>query len=112
MRFYRAERGLSQAELARRAGMEQRVLSAIETGRRRISGESEFMSLLNALALCEPEARQLREAQNMSSRRIRLPVDVTPRELRLIHQLASRVGDLGEEQIAQISRALKIEQEM
>lgn len=106
LRYYRTERGLSQNELARRSGLGQRTLSAIETGRRQLRLDQDFQALVDALTLDADEISKLREAAQISSRRIRIPDAVSPRELRLMHQLAARLGNLQERQIAQIRDAL------
>lgn len=83
-----------------------RAISAIETGRRQVRTDAELQALIRGLGLNLSEAQQLGEAVRASSRRIHIPSHASPRELRLVHQLVGSLGQLQDQQIAQISDAL------
>jgi transcriptional regulator with XRE-family HTH domain len=60
LRFYRAGQGLSQSELARKAGLNHSAISRLESGNRRPKRET-IESLVKALKLGPEEAKELFE---------------------------------------------------
>jgi transcriptional regulator with XRE-family HTH domain len=60
LRFYRAGQGLSQSELARKAGLTYSAISRLEAGNRRPKRET-VESLAKALELGPEEAKELFE---------------------------------------------------
>lgn len=85
IRMFREERGLKQKSFARSLRINAKVLSEIETGRRRLPTELEE-KIVAALGLSPAEASRLREAGRKSSYVLRLPENASPLAVRLMHE--------------------------
>ncbi len=106
LRYLRNQRCTPLKVLAARLEVSEKVLSAIETGRRRPPNESQLEKIKRTLQLNEEEFRSLLEAARYSVARPRIPIRAKPVEYRLVHCLIEAVGDLSDQQIATIQAAL------
>lgn len=77
MRRYRLRAGLSQEELAERAGLSSRAISALERGERRRAYPHTVRALAKALALSDDERVALLAAVPRSAREADIPGGVT-----------------------------------
>lgn len=105
-RYLRNERGVPLKTLAAGLELSEKILSAIETGRRRPPNESQLSKIKKILRLNEEESRSLAEAARYSETRVRIPMRAKPMEYRLVHRLVEAVGGLSEQQVATIHTVL------
>jgi len=106
LRFYRNERGIPLTDLARQIPLSVKILSAIETGRRRPPGREDISAIAKVLNLIPTEAAALAEAAQYSTPLLRLPENATPREYRLAHRVVSSLRRLSEPEMAAIHAVL------
>lgn len=107
VRYLREERGLSQREMGRRLQLDSKIISALETGRRRPPSDEFLERIIVQLSLTEAEAAQLMDAAKHSSYIVRIPREISPRELRLVHRFITALGALRPEQLSAIQRAIE-----
>lgn len=108
LRIYRISHGVSQRTLAEQVGLSERVLSSIETGRRRPPPDFAFAALKKACGLSAAEIQRLRDVAGMSSYRVRIPSSASAREILLVHRLIRSIGTLSTEQIEQLTNTLGV----
>jgi transcriptional regulator with XRE-family HTH domain len=106
LRFYRELRGFKQADFAARLGTTNKVLSAVETGRRNPHDSKTIECIKSILDLSDEEYANLKEAAENSALVVRIPRDTSPERIALVHQLVSRVTRLRNDKIAIIRQAL------
>lgn len=106
LRYFRNERRLPLKVLAAGIVVSDKVLSAIETGRRCPPDGAQLNEIKKILRLNEDEFRSLTEAARYSTTRVRIPVSAKPPEYRLVHRLVESIGDLSDQQIAIINDTL------
>jgi HTH-type transcriptional regulator, competence development regulator len=106
-RYLREERGLSQREMGRRLQLDSKIISALETGRRSPPSDEILNKIIAQLSLTQAEAIQLVDAARHSSYIVRIPREISPRELRLVHRFITTLGNLRPEQISAIQRAIE-----
>lgn len=95
IRRHRIECELTQAELARRAGVNATYINAIETGRNRPDGPQILNALAEALRLDGEGRRDLGKAAELSQRLLRLPEELTPAEHEFVRTLVDELPRLG-----------------
>ncbi|WP_174424436.1 helix-turn-helix domain-containing protein [Cupriavidus basilensis] len=95
VRRHRVERDLTQAELARRAGVNATYINAIETGRNRPDGPQILNALAEALGLDAHGRQALRKAAELSQRMLRLPEELSPAEHEFVRALVDELPRLG-----------------
>lgn len=106
-RYLREERGLSQQEMGRRLQLDSKVISALETGRRCPPDTELIKKIVAQLNLTEAESTQLLDDAKHSSYIVRIPREISPHEMRLVHRLITTLGNLRPEQISAIQRAIE-----
>ena len=106
IRYFREDRGLNQQELADQSGVDSKLISSFETGRRRTPNSEVLEKIKATLKLTELESLQLQEAANNSSYIIRFPREMPPRKLRLLHTLVRSLSDLAPEQLSAIQHEI------
>lgn len=99
LRYLRNERGVDLRTLATQVGLGEKVLSAVETGRRRPLKKDQLEKIKKILRLNEEEAALLLEAARYSEARVRIPLTAKPNEYRLIHRMVEAVGGLSDHQL-------------
>lgn len=77
IRRHRMAVGLTQAELARRVGIDSTYLGAIETGKKRPKGEALLGAIASSLSLNDENTRELALAARSSQRTLRLPDEMS-----------------------------------
>ena len=107
LRYFREDRGVSQHEMARRLSEDSKLISAIETGRRRPPKGEELQRIRDALLLSEAEFKQLSEAAEHSGYTLRIPREISPRGLQLAHRLVNSLGGLRQDQLTAIQMILE-----
>lgn len=100
----RADRGLSQRQLAEWARMSQKALSDVETGRRRRLTPAEFAHVDRVLSLSESEREELTRAARMSSYRIRIPKDASPAVMESAHALGQVLAQMNHAEAKELRR--------
>ena len=107
LRFFRELRGLSQGELAAQLGVTNRLLSAVETGRRSPHDQPTLERIRSVLSLSDDEYRQLHSAAEHSSMIVRIPSGSSPERIALVHRLVAALGELQHDQIMLIRNILQ-----
>lgn len=107
IRFMREERGLTQHEMGRRLQLDSKAVSALETGRRRPPDIQLLEKIIEQLKLSESEASQLLNAAQHSSYVVRIPREISPKNLRLIHQFVTTLDGLRPDQISVIQKVIE-----
>lgn len=107
LRYRREERGMSQHELATVLGLDSKQVSAIETGRRRPPADEALLKIRSALALSDAEFAELCEASSFSTYIVRIPHDVSPKNLRLIHEIIGSIGRLRSEELFEVRQGIQ-----
>lgn len=106
LRYYRELRGFTQREFAARLGITNKVLSAVETGRRNPHDDKTIEQIKKLLGLSDEEYANLKEAAENSALVVRIPSETSPERIALVHQLVSGLGKLGHDNIVIIRQAL------
>lgn len=97
LRALRAERGLTQTELAARLNVSAAYLSALEHGRRGRPQPGLVMQICGALDLIWDEAETLKALAERSAPRVTLDTGgLSPLATELVNDLADRLPDLDE----------------
>lgn len=107
LRFHRESRGYKQREFATCLGITNRVLSAVETGRRSPPDDKTMARIKSTLELSDDEFVKLKEAADNSAFVVRIPRDYSPERVALVHQFVSSLSRLRRDKIAIIRRALE-----
>ncbi len=107
LRYHRTVRGVTQQEIARRLGVDFKIISSIETGRRLPPSDDELAQLFRALDLSEIDQHQLLEAARKSSYTIRLPRDTSALDLELVHRLVHALKALEPQRKSAIQHLLE-----
>ena len=87
IRQHRIRHDLTQADLARRAGIDSTYVNAIETGRKRPSGAQLLQAVGDALQLDSEERQALHKAAELSQRSLRLPEGLPSTKSELVRAL-------------------------
>lgn len=87
IRQHRIRHDLTQADLARRAGIDSTYVNAIETGRKRPSGAQLLQAVGDALQLDSEERQALHKAAELSQRSLRLPEELPSTKSELVRVL-------------------------
>lgn len=98
---------MSQHGLAAVLGFDSKQISAIETGRRRPPADEALLKVKAALVLNEAEFAELREASQFSKYVVRIPRDVSPKNLRLIHEIMISIGRLRSEELFEVRQGIQ-----
>lgn len=109
LRSYRNERGITATALGRPLKLTRREISALETGRRGPPEEPILLEIREALDLTPGEYQALQQAALHSARTVRIPKDVSPNGVRLVHELVGSLGRLRPSQLVTISQFIKRE---
>jgi len=94
IRRHRTECELTQADLARRAGVNATYINAIETGRNRPDGPQILTALAEALGLDDEGRLALGRAAELSQRLLRLPEELSPAEHEFVRALVDELPHL------------------
>lgn len=107
LRYLRNQKGVALKVMAAELGISERILSALETGRRGPPNEEDLLKIKKILRLTEEEFSSLVESARCSSSHVRIPIKARPLEYRLMHRLAAAIGGgLTDQQIAAIQATL------
>ena len=107
LRYFREDRGISQHEMGRRLAEDSKLVSAIETGRRRPPKGEKLRRIRDVLLLSEAEFNQLSEAAEHSGYTLKIPREISPRRLQLAHRLVNSLGGLQQDQLTAIQAILE-----
>ncbi|MFJ1258077.1 helix-turn-helix domain-containing protein [Cupriavidus sp. CuC1] len=107
IRQHRTDRNLTQAELARRVGINATYINAIETGRKRPDGRQLLGALAVALQLDDDGRCGLVTAAELSQRMLRLPEELSPAKHELVRALIEDLPHLGNPETAILADVLK-----
>lgn len=103
LRRLRAQKQLSQKEMARAIGVSPAYLSALEHGRRGMPSWALLQKIIGYLNIIWDEADQLQRLALISHPRITIDTqDLSPRATELANLLAQRIGELDEEQLQRL----------
>ena len=106
LRRLREERGINQKGLARLLGVPERLLSEVETGRRRPDALGDLGGVVEILDLSEFESRQLRESARLSSFSLTISREASPREIRAMNRLNLLLGRLTPKEISKLDQVI------
>ncbi|MBB4268069.1 helix-turn-helix domain-containing protein [Roseospira visakhapatnamensis] len=108
LRALRAERGLTQADLAARLTVSAAYLSALEHGRRGRPQPGLVMQICGALDLIWDEAETLKALAARSAPRVTLDTGgLSPLATELVNDLADRLPDLDESTLRDLRDLLR-----
>ncbi|MGO4575375.1 helix-turn-helix transcriptional regulator [Cupriavidus sp. 2TAF22] len=96
IRQHRLAADLTQAELARRVGVDSTYLGAIETGKKRPKGEALLEGIAESLSLTREGKYELVMAARLSQRTVRLPEELTRAQHEIVQELVRELPQLGE----------------
>ncbi|SOY40309.1 Transcriptional regulator, XRE family [Cupriavidus phytorum] len=96
IRQHRLAADLTQAELARRVGVDSTYLGAIETGKKRPKGEALLEGIAESLSLTREGKHELVLAARLSQRTLRLPEELTRAQHEIVQQLVRELPQLDE----------------
>jgi transcriptional regulator with XRE-family HTH domain len=103
----RQSRRRTQLDLVRSCGLSRVYYSQLENSRRRAPPVATVNAIATALALSEVEANDLHEAAAAERRDlVKLPSDVAPRIVRLVHNLAQRSHSMSELTLIRLEKIL------
>lgn len=106
LRQQRVACDLTQAALARRAGVNATYINAIETGRKRPDGPQLLNALAEALSLDEGGRRALSKAAELSQRLLRLPEELSPAKHEFVRTLIEDLPQFGAPELEILSNVL------
>jgi transcriptional regulator with XRE-family HTH domain len=107
LRQLRAERGLSQKEMAAGLGLSAAYLSALEHGRRGKPSWALVQKIIGYFNVIWDEAEELQALAALSDPRIVIDTaGLSAEATALANLLAARIGDLSRDEIASLRRAL------
>ena len=96
IRQHRLAADLTQAELARRVGVDSTYLGAIETGQKRPKGEALLEGIAESLSLSREGRHDLVLAARLSQRTLRLPDELTRAQHEIVQALVRELPQLDE----------------
>jgi transcriptional regulator with XRE-family HTH domain len=103
MRRLRAQKGVSQKEMAAAIGVSPAYLSALEHGRRGMPAWPLLQKIIGYFNVIWDEADQLQRLALISHPRVTIDTSgLSPRATELANLLAERIGDLDEERLARL----------
>lgn len=97
VRRHRLAAKLTQAELARRVGIDASYLGAIETGKKRPKGEALLEEIAESLSLSAAGRHQLVLAAKLSQRTLRLSGELTPVQHQIVQAIMRELPQLDDE---------------
>src|SRR5690606_30445249 len=108
MRRMRAEKGVSQKEMAAALGVSPAYLSALEHGHRGAPSWPTVQKIIGFFNIIWDEAEELERLAGLSDPRVVVDTaGLSPRATELANLLAERIGELGEEELAGLIAVLK-----
>lgn len=108
IRHHRLAADLTQAELARRVGIDSTYLGAIETGKKRPKGEALLAGIAESLSLSRQDSQELALAAKLSQRTLRLPGELTRPHHEIIQMLVRELPDMDEFDTDALHRLLTV----
>lgn len=112
IRQRRVSRELTQADLARRIGVDATYISGIESGRKRPGSAQLLKAIGDALQLDEDGRLALQKAADLSRRSLRLSAELSPEKSELMNAFAADLPYLdasGVEILANVLAALRLQ---
>lgn len=112
IRQRRVSRELTQADLARRIGVDATYISGIESGRKRPGSAQLLKAIGDALQLDEDGRLALQKAADLSRRSLRLSAELSPEKSELMSAFAADLPYLdasGVEILANVLAALRLQ---
>jgi transcriptional regulator with XRE-family HTH domain len=107
LRAIRAERGITQKNMARAIGVSSAYLSALELGKRGRPGWHLIQRILAYLNIIWDDAEDLVRLARVSHPRVTIDTSgLSPRATEVSNRLADEIGRLDEETLAAIARLL------
>jgi Predicted transcriptional regulators len=107
IRKLRAERGVSQKEMARAIGVSPAYLSALEHGKKSEPSWELVQRVIGYFHIIWDEAEELQRLAGLSRPRIVIATqDLSPRAVEIADRLAARFSSLGEAELDRIERVL------
>lgn len=94
IRQHRLAADLTQAELARRVGVDSTYLGAIETGKKRPKGEALLDGIAESLSLNREGRRELELDARLSQRTLRLPEELTRAQHGIVQAIVRELPQL------------------
>ena len=112
LRQLRAQRNLTQREMAAAIGVSPAYLSALEHGRRGQPSWALLQRIVGYFNIIWDDAEQLQNLAAISDPRVTIDTsDLSAEATQLANMLASRIGDLDDEAIAALLEQLQSEDE-
>lgn len=108
IRVLRAERGVSQKDMAAAIGVSPAYLSALEHGRRGVPSWTLIQKMIGYFNIIWDDAEELQLLAETSHPRVRIDTSgLSPAATALANLLAESIGRLGDADIVEISAAIR-----
>jgi transcriptional regulator with XRE-family HTH domain len=108
IRALRAERGVSQKEMAAAVGVSPAYLSALEHGRRGAPSWTLIQKMIGYFNIIWDEAEELQRLAESSHPRVRIDTSgLSPAATALANLLAERIGSLDDARIEEIAAVVR-----
>ena len=108
LRVLRAERGVSQKEMAAAIGVSPAYLSALEHGRRGVPSWTLIQKMIGYFNIIWDDAEELQQLAETSQPRVVIDTSgLTPAATELANLLAGEIGKLGEEDLLRLTASVR-----